>query len=85
MQAVTQGKQMTAHAKSRTDGKGRSMVGRPVMNLRRGTMLTAKFSDIGAVFIHAQAIDESLEDARLNAIADERANGPFVSVSLDDL
>lgn len=38
-----------------------------------------------AVFVSAQAMDESLEDARLNAIADERANGPFVRVSLDDL
>ena len=25
------------------------------------------------------------EDIRLNAIADERANGPFIPVSLDDL
>ncbi len=31
------------------------------------------------------ALEESLEDARLNAIADERAAGPFVRVSLDDL
>ena len=29
--------------------------------------------------------EEMLEDARLNAIADERAEGPFVKVSLDDL
>ncbi|GAA6196697.1 hypothetical protein NBRC116598_21410 [Pseudophaeobacter arcticus] len=28
---------------------------------------------------------EMLEDAYLNAIADERSDGPFVKVSLDDL
>lgn len=28
---------------------------------------------------------EMLEDAKLDAIADERADGPFVEVSLDDL
>lgn len=31
------------------------------------------------------AMNEALEDARLNAIADERSGGPFVQVSLDDL
>lgn len=36
-------------------------------------------------YISEQALDESLEDARLNAIADERASGPFIRVSLDDL
>ena len=30
-------------------------------------------------------INDWAEDAQLNAIADERAEGPFVSVSLDDL
>ena len=30
-------------------------------------------------------LNEEIEDARLNAIADERANGPFIKVSLDDL
>ena len=30
-------------------------------------------------------INNWAEDAQLNAIADERAEGPFVSVSLDDL
>ncbi len=30
-------------------------------------------------------LDEQLEDTKLNAIADERADGPFVKVSLDDL
>ena len=38
-----------------------------------------------AVFVPAETMEESLEDARLNAIADERASGPFVQVSLDDL
>lgn len=28
---------------------------------------------------------EAIEDMRLNALADERAKGPFVRVSLDDL
>lgn len=32
-----------------------------------------------------ELIQESIEDAQLNAIADERADGPFVKVSLDDL
>lgn len=65
---------MTAQAKIKTDGKGRysgAFVGRRVSG--------------HAVFVPAKAMDESLEDARLNAIADERASGPFVQVSLDDL
>jgi hypothetical protein len=47
----------------------------------------ARTHDGGKRVIHvrAEAINESLEDARLNAIADERAGGPFVRVSLDDL
>lgn len=64
---------MTAQAKIRTDGNGRfsgAFVKRPSGH---------------AVFVRAEAMDESLEDARLNAIADERASGPFVQVSLDDL
>ncbi len=31
------------------------------------------------------ALQEQMEDAQLNAIADERADGPFVPVSLDEL
>jgi len=31
------------------------------------------------------AMNEALEDERLNAIADERSGGPFVQVSLNDL
>lgn len=38
-----------------------------------------------AMIAPAWAISESLEDARLNAIADERSGGPFVQVSLNDL
>ena len=37
------------------------------------------------IFMRAEVLDESLEDARLNAIADERASGPFIRISLDDL
>lgn len=37
------------------------------------------------VVVTAEALDESFEDAQLGAIADERANGPFVKVTLDDL
>lgn len=37
------------------------------------------------VFVRKDQLAEALEDARLNAIADERAAGPFVRVSLDDL
>ena len=64
---------MTAQAKIRTDGKGR-FSGAFVKRLSGH-----------AVFVRAEAMEESLEDARLNAIADERASGPFVQVSLDDL
>lgn len=32
-----------------------------------------------------EAMLDRLEDAELNAIADDRAGGPFVRVSLDDL
>lgn len=31
------------------------------------------------------ALEDAFEDVQLNAIADERAEGPFVSVSLDEL
>lgn len=34
---------------------------------------------------HRDALQDQIEDAQLNAIADERAEGPFVKVSLDDL
>ena len=33
----------------------------------------------------AEELNEAVEDELLNAIADERAAGPFVKVSLDDL
>ena len=32
-----------------------------------------------------ETLETQLEDLKLNAIADERAEGPFVKVSLDDL
>jgi len=47
--------------------------------LRRAS---GKFVPVSRV---AELIHEALEDTRLNAIADERAEGPFVEVSLDDL
>lgn len=85
MQASTQGKQMTAHVRIKVEGKHRSGVF-VVRNQKTGAVTKkATKSSGGAVFIPVEAMDESLEDARLNAIADERANGPFVSVSLDDL
>lgn len=65
---------MTAHAKITKvgkDGISGAFVKRPKTDR--------------AVFISAGAMSDSLEDARLNAIADERAEGPFVRVSLDDL
>lgn len=34
---------------------------------------------------HQGALQDQIEDAQLNAIADERADGPFVKVSLDEL
>lgn len=45
---------------------------------------TAGADDVGA-FVRKADLAEALEDARLNAIADERASGPFVRVSLDEL
>lgn len=65
---------MSAQAKIKSDGKGRYS----------GAFVSRRASG-HAVFVRAEAMDESLEDARLNAIADERAKGPFVQVSLDDL
>lgn len=65
---------MTAHAKISRAGKSGVS----------GAFIKRSVSG-RAVFVPAKAMDESLEDARLNAIADERANGPFVQVSLDDL
>ncbi|WP_122111978.1 hypothetical protein [Paracoccus alkanivorans] len=53
---------------------------RPVRSRRIGGVKRATYANLTI-----EAIDESLEDARLNAIADERADGPFVRVSLDDL
>ena len=41
--------------------------------------------DAVGAFVRRDDLAEALEDARLNAIADERAAGPFVRVSLDDL
>lgn len=35
--------------------------------------------------VSKEALDEAIDDARLNAIADERAGGPFVKVNLSDL
>ncbi len=37
------------------------------------------------VLVRVEEINDRIEDAKLNAIADERAGGPFVRVSLDDL
>lgn len=76
---------MTAHVRIKVEGKHRSGVF--VLRSQKASAVTKKAtkSSGGAVFIPVEAMDESLEDARLNAIADERANGPFVSVSLDDL
>lgn len=38
-----------------------------------------------AVVVREEDLAEVLEDERLNAIADERTDGPFIRVSLDDL
>jgi hypothetical protein len=37
------------------------------------------------VLVSREALQVAIEDAQLNAIADERADGPFVRVSLDEL
>ena len=37
------------------------------------------------VLVSREALIVAMEDAQLNAIADERADGPFVRVSLDEL
>lgn len=74
---------MTAHAKIRMDGKSRRTSAFGERNMKTGAFVQSEKKH--ALFVPAKAMDESLEDARLNAIADERANGPFVQVSLDDL
>lgn len=72
-----QGMTMTAHARSMVAVHRRgALVGRGVLTHSGGKRV---------LHVRTEAIDESLEDARLNAIADERANGPFIRVSLDDL
>lgn len=60
----------TMLAKFTTMTEGRAARRRSVV--RRMVISKAKFED-------------AIEDAQLNAIADERADGPFISVSLDDL
>ena len=47
------------------------------------TRLVGPVTDDGALF--PSGWTPEMEDERLNKIADERASGPFVSVSLDDL
>ena len=55
-----------------------------VTNRREGSRFHVR--RLGAkVSVSKLALQEAIEDAQLNAIADERANGPFVRVSLDDL
>lgn len=51
---------------------------------RRRPAVMAREAAVGK-FVRKDDLAEALEDARLNAIADERAGGPFVRVSLDDL
>ncbi|WP_353428911.1 hypothetical protein [Paracoccus denitrificans] len=52
---------------------------------RRAHISDRSGSERHGVFVRKEDLAEALEDARLNAIADERAAGPFVRVSLDDL
>lgn len=42
-------------------------------------------SGVDRVSVSRFQLDDAIEDAQLNAIADERKDGPFVRVSLDDL
>ncbi len=52
---------------------------------RRGRFaeLAAKKAQMRAQIL--EDVEDQVEDKILNAIADERADGPFVKVSLDDL
>lgn len=49
----------------------------------RRHILAKQFSKCAVVTF--QELEDTIEDAELNAIANERAKGPFVRVSLDDL
>lgn len=46
---------------------------------------TRRRSVVRRMVISKAKFEDAIEDAQLNAIADERADGPFISVSLDDL
>lgn len=59
-------------------------VGRAGRNWRSGAAFAFQ-SRASFVVASREAIDEAVEDVKLNAIADERADGPFIRVSLDDL
>ena len=70
---------MTAPARSSTLNAAR-----PARRVKAGgaSALTQKRK---TVMVSQEALQVVMEDARLNAIADERADGPFVRVSLDQL
>ena len=72
---------MTALAKHTTTHRQRESV---LRTSRRGKFLIENVS-AGYVTVTRAALADAIEDAELNAIADERADGPFVRVSLDDL
>ena len=57
----------------------------PAMAPRRAKTASRIVACRYTVVVREDDLAEALEDARLNAIADERAKGPFVRVSLDDL
>lgn len=48
-------------------------------------ILGGKMGKPGGKMVSRKLMDERIEDAQLNAIADERSGGPFVRVTLDDL
>lgn len=61
-------------------------VGGPARTKKRAKIV-ARTAQKGVVLSRAAqaSLEDQVEDIRFNAIADERAEGPFVQVSLDDL
>jgi hypothetical protein len=70
---------MTASARSSTLNAARPARG------AKAAVASALAQKRKTVSVSREALQVAIEDAQLNAIADERADGPFVRVSLDEL
>jgi hypothetical protein len=73
MHSLAQLKNTPIRGRTRRKSRGQLVVGNVVRRHAHQAALVRKL------------ILDELEDAQLNAIADERAEGPFIRVSLDDL